>query len=127
MISWNISENLGIRKFRGTVAGRFEGSVALPQEPIFQDNRPWIDTWIIEDLILKYMNYASFTATYASRAVTAARGIPISGFGLRRGPGDGNAITAERSGYIGGFASTSNVLAGIRLGISDQWELCLMN
>lgn len=106
-----------VRKFRGTVATRLEGSLAFPQEPIFRIIGPWIDTWIIEDLILKYMNYASFTATYASRAVTAARGIPISGFGLRRGPGDGNAITAERSGYIGGFTSTSNVLAGIRLGI----------
>ena len=106
-----------IRKFRGTVAGRLEGSIALPQEPILRTTGEWLDTWIIETMILKYMNYASFTATYASRAVTAARGIPIAGFGLRRGPGDGNAITAERSGYIGGFASTSNVLAGIRLGI----------
>lgn len=106
-----------VRKFRGTVAGRLEGSIALPQEPIFRITGEWLETWIIETMILKYMNYASLTATYASRAVTAARGIPISGFGLRRGPGDGNAITAERSGYIGGFASTSNVLAGIRLGI----------
>lgn len=106
-----------IRKFRGTIAGRLEGSIALPQEPILRITGEWLDTWIIETMILKYMNYASFTATYASRAVTAARGIPIAGFGLRRGPGDGNAITAERSGYIGGFASTSNVLAGIRLGI----------
>lgn len=106
-----------IRKFRGTVAGRLEGSIALPHEPIFRTTGPWIDNWLIETMILKYMNYASLTATYASRAVTAANGIPIAGFGLRRGPGDGNAITAERSGYIGGFASTSNVLAGIRLGI----------
>jgi nicotinate phosphoribosyltransferase len=105
------------RKFMGTVAGRLEGSIALPQEPIFRITGEWLETWIIETMILKYMNYASFTATYASRAVTAAKGIPIAGFGLRRGPGDGNAITAERSGYIGGFASTSNVLAGIRLGI----------
>jgi nicotinate phosphoribosyltransferase len=106
-----------IRKLRGTVAGMLEGSIALPQEPVLRINGEWLDTWIIETMILKYMNYASFTATYASRAVEAARGIPIAGFGLRRGPGDGNAITAERSGYIGGFASTSNVLAGIRLGI----------
>ncbi len=105
------------RKFRGIVAGRLEGSIALPQEPIFRITGEWLETWIIETMILKYMNYASLTATYASRAVTVARGIPIAGFGLRRGPGDGNAITAERSGYIGGFASTSNVLAGIRLGI----------
>lgn len=106
-----------VRKFRGTVAARLEGSIALPQEPIFRITGEWLETWIIETMILKYMNYASLTATYASRAVIAARGIPIAGFGLRRGPGDGNAITAERSGYIGGFASTSNVLAGIRLGI----------
>lgn len=106
-----------VRKFRGTVAARMEGSIALPQEPIFRITGEWLETWIIETMLLKYMNYASLTATYASRAVTAARGIPIAGFGLRRGPGDGNAITAERSGYIGGFASTSNVLAGIRLGI----------
>ena len=106
-----------VRKFRGTVAARMEGSIALPQEPIFRITGEWLETWIIETMLLKYMNYASLTVTYASRAVTAARGIPIAGFGLRRGPGDGNAITAERSGYIGGFASTSNVLAGIRLGI----------
>lgn len=105
------------RKFRGTVAGRQEGSIALPLEPILKITGEWLETWIIETMILKYMNYASFTATYASRAVIAARGIPIAGFGLRRGPGDGNAIAAERSGYIGGFTSTSNVLAGIRLGI----------
>lgn len=109
--------NFSFRKFRGTVDGRLEGDLALPQEPIFRITGEWLDTWIIETMILKYMNYASFTATYASRAVVAARGIPIAGFGLRRGPGDGNAITAERSGYIGGFTSTSNVLAGIRLGI----------
>ncbi len=106
-----------VRKFRGTVAGRPEGSIALPQEPIFRITGEWLENWIIETMILKYANYASYTATYASRAVTAARGIPISGFGLRRGPGDGNAITAERSGYIGGFTGTSNVLAGLRLGI----------
>jgi nicotinate phosphoribosyltransferase len=101
------------RKFRGIVSGMLEGYVAFPQEPIFRITGDWLDT----TMILKYMNYASFTATYASRAVTAAKGIPIAGFGLRRGPGDGNAIAAERSGYIGGFVSTSNVLAGIRLGI----------
>ncbi len=106
-----------VRKFRGTVAAMLEGSMTLPQEPILRIIGEWLETWILETMILKYMNYASLTATYASRAVTAARGIPIAGFGLRRGPGDGNAITAERSGYIGGFTSTSNVLAGIRLGI----------
>jgi nicotinate phosphoribosyltransferase len=109
--------NFRFCRFKGTVAGMLEGSIALPQEPIFRITGEWLETWIIETMLLKYMNYASFTATYASRAVTAAKGIPIAGFGLRRGPGDGNAITAERSGYIGGFASTSNVLAGIRLGI----------
>lgn len=107
----------GTKKFRGTVAAMSEGSIALPQEPIIRITGEWLETWIIETMILKSMNYASLTATYASRAVIAARGIPIAGFGLRRGPGDGNAITAERSGYIGGFVSTSNVLAGIRLGI----------
>lgn len=104
-----------VRKFRGTVAAMLEGSIALPQEPIFRINGEWLETWIIESMILKNMNYASYVATYASRAVVAAKGIPISGFGLRRGPGDGNAVTAERSGYIGGFVSTSNFLAGTRL------------
>lgn len=105
------------RKFKGTVAAMPEGSIALPREPVIRITGEWLETWIIETMILKGMNYASLLATYASRAVTAARGIPIAGFGLRRAPGDGNAITAERSGYIGGFTSTSNVLAGRRLGI----------
>jgi nicotinate phosphoribosyltransferase len=48
--------------------------------------------------------------------VYAARGRAIAEFGLRRAQGDGH-LEATRATYIGGCASTSNVLAGKDLGI----------
>ncbi|MFZ2409953.1 MAG: nicotinate phosphoribosyltransferase, partial [Candidatus Methanoperedens sp.] len=59
---------------------------------------------------------STLIATKASRVVYAARGRAIAEFGLRRAQGDGH-LEATRATYIGGCASTSNVMAGKKLGI----------
>ncbi|VVB93545.1 Putative nicotinate phosphoribosyltransferase [uncultured archaeon] len=62
------------------------------------------------------MNFSTLIATKASRVVYAAKGRAIAEFGLRRAQGDGH-LEATRATYIGGCASTSNVMAGKKLGI----------
>ncbi|GFO98187.1 nicotinate phosphoribosyltransferase [groundwater metagenome] len=68
----------------------------------------------IETFLLNKMNFSTLVATKASRVVHAARGRSIAEFGLRRAQGDGH-LEATRATYIGGCASTSNVLAGENL------------
>jgi len=104
-------------RFRGNIRAIREGDLAFPNEPIIRVEGNWLETWIIESLILKSMNYASLVATYASRIAIVARGVPIADFGLRRSPGDGAGIVSTRSAFIGGMINTSNVRAAINLGI----------
>lgn len=104
-------------RFTGDIWGIREGDLAFPNEPIIRVEGNWLETWIIESMILKSMNYASLVATYASKVVTAARGRPVADFGLRRAPGDGAGIVSTRAAFIGGMKSTSNVRAAVNLGI----------
>lgn len=104
-------------KFGGDIWAVQEGDLAFPNEPIIRVEGKWLETWIIESMVLKSMNYASLVATYASKVVRAARGKPVADFGLRRSPGDGAGIISTRAAFIGGMQSTSNVRAAKNLGI----------
>lgn len=104
-------------KFKGDLWVVQEGDVVFPNEPIIRIEGNWLETWIIESMILKSMNYASLVATYASQVVTAAKGRSVADFGLRRSPGDGAGIDSARAAFIGGAQSTSNVRAAVNLDI----------
>ncbi len=108
----------GLRDFRftGEILAMTEGSIALPLEPIIRVTAPIIEAQLIETFLLNKMNFSTLIATKASRVVHAAKGRPIAEFGLRRAQGDGH-LEATRATYIGGCASTSNVMAGKKLGI----------
>ncbi|MCZ7394946.1 MAG: nicotinate phosphoribosyltransferase [Candidatus Methanoperedens sp.] len=106
---------LGFR-FTGDMLAMPEGSIAFPLEPIIRVTAPIIEAQLVETFILNKMNFSTLIATKASRVVHAARGRAIAEFGLRRAQGDGH-LEATRATYIGGCASTSNVLAGMKLGI----------
>src|SRR6185312_5186100 len=54
--------------------------------------------------------------TGAARMVTAARGRPIIEMGSRRTHEDA-AVASARAAYLAGFASTSNLAAGMKYGI----------
>ncbi|MCG2727553.1 MAG: nicotinate phosphoribosyltransferase [Candidatus Methanoperedenaceae archaeon] len=103
-------------RFTGDILAMPEGSIALPLEPIIRVTAPIIEAQLVETFILNKMNFSTLIATKASRVVYAAKGRAIAEFGLRRAQGDGH-LEATRATYIGGCASTSNVLAGKKLGI----------
>ncbi|MBU4374650.1 MAG: nicotinate phosphoribosyltransferase [Euryarchaeota archaeon] len=103
-------------RFTGDILAMPEGSIALPLEPIIRATAPIIEAQLVETFILNKMNFSTLIATKASRVVYAAKGRAIAEFGLRRAQGDGH-LEATRATYIGGCASTSNVLAGKKLGI----------
>jgi nicotinate phosphoribosyltransferase len=103
-------------RFTGDILAMPEGSIAFPLEPIIRVTAPIIEAQLVETFILNKMNFSTLIATKASRVVYAAKGRAIAEFGLRRAQGDGH-LEATRATYIGGCASTSNVLAGMKLGI----------
>ena len=63
------------------------------------------------------MYFQTLIATKAARICHAAHGEPVLEFGLRRAQGIDGGLAASRAAYIGGCASTSNVLAGKLFGI----------
>ncbi len=107
---------LGDFRFTGDILAMPEGSIAFPLEPIIRVTAPIMEAQLIETYILNKMNFSTLIATKAARVVYAARGRAIAEFGLRRAQGDGH-LEATRATYIGGCASTSNVLAGKIFGI----------
>jgi nicotinate phosphoribosyltransferase len=109
-------EHLQDFSFTGDILAMPEGSIAFPLEPIIRVTAPIIEAQLVETFILNRMNFSTLIATKASRVVYAARGRAIAEFGLRRAQGDGH-LEATRAAYIGGCTSTSNVLAGKKLGI----------
>lgn len=103
-------------RFSGNILAMPEGSIAFPIEPIMRVTAPIIEAQLVETFLLNKMNFSTLIATKAARMVYAAKGRAIAEFGLRRAQGDGH-LEATRATYIGGCASTSNVLAGKELGI----------
>jgi nicotinate phosphoribosyltransferase len=94
-----------------------EGTVVFPQEPLVRVRGPILQAQIVESALLNVINFQSLIATKGARVTLAANGDPVIDFGLRRAQGINGALAATRAAYIGGVASTSNVLAGAKLGI----------
>ncbi|MFW6132619.1 MAG: nicotinate phosphoribosyltransferase [Planctomycetota bacterium] len=94
-----------------------EGDLVFPHEPLLRITGPVLDCQILETALLNILNFQSLIATKAARVCTAARGEPVLEFGLRRAQGIDGGVSASRAAYVGGCASTSNVLAGKLLGI----------
>lgn len=94
-----------------------EGELAFPREPVVRVMGPLIDCQLLETPLLNIVNFESLLATKAARVCLAAAGRPVAEFGLRRAQGPDGGMSAARAAYVGGCASTSNVLAGQRYGI----------
>ena len=94
-----------------------EGTVVFPYEPLIRVKGPILQCQLIETPLLNMVNFQTLVATKSARMNYAAQGEPIIEFGLRRAQGIDGAIAASRAAYIGGCASTSNLMAGKLFGI----------
>src|SRR5260370_27447775 len=94
-----------------------EGTFVFPHDPLLRVQRAILQGQIIDTALLNFLNFQSLIATKAARICLAAQGDPVIEFGLRRAQGVDGGLTASRSAYIGGCASTSSLLAGKLYGI----------
>jgi nicotinate phosphoribosyltransferase len=108
---------LGNFRFTGEVWAVPEGTIVFPGEPLIRVTAPIIEAQLIETFVLNTVNLQTMIATKASRVVTAARGRPVTEFGLRRTQGTDAGMKAARCSYLAGCSGTSNVLAGMKHGI----------
>ncbi|WP_457643434.1 nicotinate phosphoribosyltransferase [Persephonella sp.] len=104
-------------RFTGNLYAVAEGEVVFPNEPVVQIEAPMIEAQIVETFVINTLQHPILVATKAMRAFSVARGTLLIDFGLRRAHGTDAGMKAARSAYIGGFAGTSNVLAGKEYGI----------
>jgi nicotinate phosphoribosyltransferase len=104
-------------RFTGDVWSVPEGTIVFADEPLIRVTAPIIEAQLVETFILNTVNLQTMIATKASRIVHVAHGKPVIEFGLRRTQGTDAGMKAARCSYIVGASGTSNVLAGMRLGI----------
>lgn len=97
-------------RFTGTIYSSKEGDIVFPNRPILQVKGNIIEVQIIETVLLNILNFQSLIATKASRIRTSAKKETLLDMGLRRAHATGGYY-ATRAAIIGGFDSTSNVLA----------------
>ena len=97
-------------RFKGKIYSVREGEVVFPLEPILRVEGTFLETQLIETLLLNFINFESLIATKASRMVAAAHSRRVIDFGFRRAQGLGG-IQASRAAAIGGVNGTSNVYA----------------
>lgn len=94
-----------------------EGTAVFAHEPLLRVRGPLMQCQLLETALLNMINFQTLIATKAARVCDAAKGDPVLEFGLRRAQGVDGALAASRAAYLGGCASTSNVLAGKRFGV----------
>lgn len=108
---------LSTLEWRCDVDAMPEGTVVFPHEPLLRIKGPLIQAQLVETALLNMINFQTLIATKSARVCLAAQGEPVLEFGLRRAQGPDGAVMASRAAFIGGCASTSNVLAGMTHGI----------
>ncbi|ABJ56807.1 nicotinate phosphoribosyltransferase [Oenococcus oeni] len=105
-------------KFSGNISAIPEGTPVFPREPLLTISGPLIETQLFETILLNIVNHQSLIATKARRICYAAQGMPIMEFGARRAQGPSAATLGARAAIIGGCASTSNLLAAEKFGLT---------
>ena len=104
-------------KFKGDIRSALEGDLVFNNEPILQVEGTLAECQLVETAILNMINYQTLIATKASRIRVAVGDDPLMEFGSRRAQEVSAALWGTRAAVIGGFDSTSNVLAGKMFGI----------
>ena len=104
-------------RFLGDVWAVPEGTVVFPGEPLVRVEAPLPEAQWVETFLLASLGYPTLVASKAARIVEVAGGRPCYDFGARRGHGPHAGMLCARASYLAGFAGTSLVEAGLRLGI----------
>lgn len=103
-------------RFSGDIWGYAEGEVYFPNSPILIVESSFAEACILETYLLSVLNHDSAIASAASRMTIAANGRPCIEMGSRR-THEESAVAAARAAAVAGFASTSNLAAGLRYGL----------
>ncbi len=103
-------------RFTGDIHGYAEGEIYFPGSPVLVVESSFAEGVILETLVLSILNYDSAVASAASRMTAAAGGRPCFEMGSRRTQ-EWSAVAAARAAYVAGFASTSNLQAGLTHGV----------
>ena len=109
-------EYLRTYQFSGNIWGYAEGDCYFPGSPIIVVEGTFAEAVILETLVLSILNHDCAIASAASRMVTAAGGRPLIEMGSRR-THERAGVAAARAAYIAGFATTSNLQAGLSYGV----------
>ncbi len=104
-------------RFTGEVDSVPEGTPVFANEPILEVVASLPQAQILETFIMNQIHLQTVLASKAQRVVAAADGRPVVDFGARRMHGIDAALKGARAFWIGGVASTSNVLAGKLYGL----------
>jgi len=102
--------------FTGDIWGYAEGDCYFPGSPILVVEGTFAEAVVLETLALSILNHDCAIASAASRMVTSAGDRPLIEMGSRR-THELAAVAAARAAYIAGFASTSNLQAGLDYGV----------
>jgi nicotinate phosphoribosyltransferase len=116
VIDGRTAEFLAGYRFTGNVWGYAEGDCYFPGSPILVVEGTFAESVVLETLALSIYNHDCAIASAAARMVIAAAGRPIIEMGSRR-THEIAAIAAARAAYLAGFASTSNLRAGLEFGV----------
>ena len=102
--------------FTGDIWGYAEGDCYFPGSPILVVEGTFAEAVVLETLALSILNHDCAIASAASRMVISAGDRPLIEMGSRR-THEMAAVAAARAAYIAGFASTSNLRAGLDYGV----------
>ena len=118
LFSEDFLERLGSFRFTGDVWAVPEGEVAFADEPLVSVTAPLVEAQVVETFLLTTVLFQTMVASKAARvAIACGPEHRFADFSARRDHGADAAVKAARAAYVGGAASTSNVLAGQLFGI----------
>ncbi len=108
---------LGQLRFTGDVYAMPEGTAFFPPEPILRVVAPLPQAQLVESRLVNLLHFQTMIASKAARATLAASGKGLIDFGFRRAHGAEAGVLAARAAYLGGFAGSATVAAGLAFGI----------